>query len=254
MLKENRKKFSGAASKEEFGGIDNNGKTESFLCDETQDPHIKKGLRFAVIRELLENALPDVKKEFEEVIETLNRQGYVTDYISIPETEYALSAYYIIACAEAASNLGRYDGLRYGHRSGDFETLDEMFVRSRTEGFGKEVKKRIMFGNYVLAGRYYDECYKKACRMRERLSRVLDEVLNKYDCLISPTVGRRAFKIGELATLGGDMYRDDLNTVIANVSGLPAMSVPAEMFFENRYMNPLGNKELSENCISEKPV
>ncbi len=185
-----------------------------------------------IIRDVLEKAGPEIKDEFLLAADCLARKGFEIKEIRMPEVVHALPAYYIIACAEAASNLGRYDGLRYGYRSGQFKDFNEMFVRTRSEGFGKEVKKRIMFGNYVLAGRYHEECYKKAWSLRRSLSAKLDEALETCDFLLTPTVGRRAFKLGELAEKGSDMYRDDLNTVIANISGLPAMSVPSELILK----------------------
>ena len=140
----------------------------------------------------------------------------------------ALPVYYIIACAEASSNLGRYDGIRYGYRPESFNDVEEMILKTRTEGFGDEVKRRIMLGTYVLSSGYYDAYYKKACLLRENLIADFDEIFNSCDLLIAPTAPNTAFPLNYKGASPVDMYLSDIATVPINITGVPAISVPVK--------------------------
>ena len=147
---------------------------------------------------------------------------------SLPRTKYALPTYYIIACAEASSNLGRYDGIRYGYRTKNYENLHDIYANSRTEGFGEEVKRRIILGTYVLSSGYYDAYYKKAQRVRTLVKKDFEEAFSKYDVLLTPTAPTVAFDIGSKINDPLQMYMADLLTVPINIAGVPAISVPCK--------------------------
>ena len=152
--------------------------------------------------------------------------GAIVEECSVPIAEYALATYYIIACAEASSNLGRFDGIRYGYRTPNFENLKDIFVNSRTEGFGKEVKRRIILGTYVLSSGYYDAYYKKAQQVRTLVKKEFDKAFEKYDVLITPTSPTVAFDIGQRSNNPLEMYLADICTVSLNIAGLPGISIP----------------------------
>ena len=144
----------------------------------------------------------------------------------MPSLDLALPAYYIISSAEASSNLGRFDGVRYGYRAEGCENLDEMYLRSRSEGFGAEVKRRIMLGTFALSAGYYDEYYKKALKVRTRIKAEYDRIFEKYDVILSPVAPTAAYKLGEKTGDPLEMYMGDICTVPVNIAGLPAMSLP----------------------------
>ena len=145
----------------------------------------------------------------------------------MPHTEYAMPAYYLIAPAECSSNLARYDGVRYGHRSENNEDLISMFRKTRAEGFGPEVKRRIMLGTYALSSGYYDAYYLKAQKVRTLIKQDFDKALETFDVLLSPTAPTPAFKLGEKSTDPMSMYMSDICTVPLNLAGLPGISIPA---------------------------
>ena len=147
--------------------------------------------------------------------------------ISLPHTEYALPAYYIVAPAEASSNLARYDGVKYGFRSSKGSNLIEMYENTRSEGFGDEVKRRILIGTYVLSSGYYDAYYLKAQKVRQLIKNDFDKVFLKVDAILTPSTPSSAFKIGEKKNDPISMYLNDIFTVPTNLAGIPAMSVPA---------------------------
>jgi aspartyl-tRNA(Asn)/glutamyl-tRNA(Gln) amidotransferase subunit A len=153
--------------------------------------------------------------------------GAVVEEISIPNLEYALNVYYIIAPSEASSNLSRFDGVRYGFRDGDAETLRNMYKKTRAQGFGDEVKRRIMIGTYCLSAGYYDAYYEKALKVRTLIIKDFNEAFSKYDILISPTSPTTAFKKGEKTDDPLTMYMSDICTIPVNLAGLPAVSIPA---------------------------
>jgi len=167
-----------------------------------------------------------VREQMEDVKEGLQKQGIELKQVSMPHTEYAISVYYIIATAEASSNLARYDGVRYGHRADQYDSLVEMFSRTRAEGFGDEVKRRIMLGTFVLSSGYYEAYYGKAQKVRTLIKRDFDEAFEECDLLLTPTSPTTAFKIGERTENPVEMYLSDICTISANLAGVPALSVP----------------------------
>lgn len=185
-----------------------------------------KGMRICVAEEFFNGISPEIKSKIDEALKVFERNGAVIEYISIPALKLALQVYYIIACAEASSNLGRYDGIRYGHRTSGYTTIEDMIVKTRSEGFGDEVKRRIMLGTYVLSSGYYDAYYKKACLIREEIIREFDAVFEKCDILIAPTAPNTAFPLNYKGASPVEMYLSDICTVPVNIAGVPAISVP----------------------------
>ena len=168
----------------------------------------------------------EVKNAINARIEELSNAGHEIIDISLPHTEYAISTYYILAMAEASANLSRYDGARYGFRSDDIKNLEDMYVNSRSEAFGEEVKRRIMLGTYVLSAGYYDAYYKKAQKVRRMIQNDFLNAFNNVDLVLSPTAPSTAFKLGELVDDPLQMYLMDIYTTPANLAGIPAISIP----------------------------
>ena len=186
-----------------------------------------KGLKIGVPKEYFgEGINEEVRASLEKAIEKYKELGAEVEECSLPVTEYALPTYYIIACAEASSNLGRYDGIRYGYRTKNFESLKDIYKNSRTEGFGDEVKRRIILGTYVLSSGYYDAYYKKAQKVRTLVKKGFEEAFEKYDILLTPTVPTVAFDIGSKSKNPLEMYMTDILTVSINIAGVPAISIP----------------------------
>lgn len=186
-----------------------------------------KGLKIGVPKEYFgEGINEEVRSSLEKAIEKYKELGAEVEECSLPVTEYALPTYYIIACAEASSNLGRYDGIRYGYRTKNFESLKDIYKNSRTEGFGDEVKRRIILGTYVLSSGYYDAYYKKAQKVRTLVKKGFEEAFEKYDVLLTPTVPTVAFDIGSKSKNPLEMYMTDILTVSINIAGVPAISIP----------------------------
>lgn len=186
-----------------------------------------KGLKIGVPKEYFgEGINEEVRTSLEKAIEKYKELGAEVEECSLPVTEYALPTYYIIACAEASSNLGRYDGIRYGYRTKNFESLKDIYKNSRTEGFGDEVKRRIILGTYVLSSGYYDAYYKKAQKVRTLVKKGFEEAFEKYDVLLTPTVPTVAFDIGSKSKNPLEMYMTDILTVSINIAGVPAISIP----------------------------
>jgi len=156
----------------------------------------------------------------------MESEGAVIEELSLPHTDYAIATYYILATAEASSNLARYDGTRYGFRSEGALDLSEMYCQTRSQGFGEEVKRRIMLGTYVLSAGYYEAYYRKAQKVRTLIKRDFDSAFEKFDCLITPTSPTTAFKIGEKVDDPLQMYLSDIYTISANLTGIPGISVP----------------------------
>ncbi len=186
------------------------------------------GLKIGVIEELSgEGFQPEIAEATEKAIETLKAQGVTVEKISLPSLKYAVPAYYIGATAEASSNLGRFDGVRYGLRVEDENTdLHTMYKQTRAQGFGQEVKRRIMLGSFCLSAGYFDAFYGKAQKTRELIRRELAQAFTKVDALICPTTPTTAFKIGEKADDPVSMYLSDIATIPVNLAGIPAMSIP----------------------------
>lgn len=168
----------------------------------------------------------DVKDAVMRSVKELEKKGAIIKEISLGSTDYALSAYYIIACAEASSNLARFDGVKYGYRAPNCDGLVDMYEKTRSEGFGREVKRRIMLGTFVLSSGYYDAYYKKAKLLQKRILSEFNDAFNDVDVIITPTSPCEAFKIGEKSGDPLAMYASDICTVTVNIAGLPAVSVP----------------------------
>ena len=186
-----------------------------------------KGLKIGVPKEFFDEGInEEVKVKIMDAIKKYEEMGAVVEECSLDIAKTSLASYYIIACAEASSNLGRFDGIRYGYRTNNFETLEDIYVNSRTEGFGEEVKRRIILGTYVLSSGYYDAYYKKAQKVRTVIKNEFQKLFEKYDILITPTSPVTAFDIGEKSGSPLEMYLADICTVTINVAGVPAMSIP----------------------------
>jgi len=193
-----------------------------------------RGLKLGVAKEYFEEGLDsEVRKSVETAIQKLAGLGCEIVPVSLPHTEYAIPTYYIVATAEASSNLARFDGVRYGYRAGDARTLSEMYRRSRDYGFGAEVKRRIMLGTYALSAGYYDAYYLKAQRVRTLLARDFEEAFKKVDAIVTPTSPTAAFKLGEKVDDPLSMYLADIYTVTADLAGIPGISVPCGETKEN---------------------
>ncbi len=189
-----------------------------------------KGMRIGIPKEYIgEGINEEVKKAILDVAKKYEELGATVEECSFEAGNYALSAYYIIADAEASSNLGRFDGIRYGYRTSKIESLDDIYVNSRSEGFGQEVKRRILLGTYVLSSGYYDAYYKKAQKVRTVIKKAFDELFEKYDLLLAPTSPTTAFKIGEKTENPVEMYLADICTIPVNMAGLPGMNVPCTL-------------------------
>lgn len=186
-----------------------------------------KGLRIGVPKEFFgEGIQDDVKEQLQNAIETYKQLEAKVEECSLDIAEYALATYYIIACAETSSNLGRFDGIRYGYRAKDFTNLKELYRKSRTEAFGEEVKRRIILGTYVLSSGYYDAYYKKAQKVRTFVKKQFDENFKKYDVLLTPVAPTTAFEIGSKSNNPIEMYIADICTVSINIASVPAISIP----------------------------
>ena len=187
-----------------------------------------KGLKLGVPSEFFDHALaPVVRAELERAIAVLTALGAECREISLPSTAYAVPAYYIVASAECSSNLSRYDGVRYGHRCEAPQDLTDLYLRSRAEGFGAEVKRRILVGTYALSSGYYDAYYAKAQKLRRMIKNDFQRAFGEVDLIIGPTAPNVAFELGQKAADPVQMYLSDIYTTSANLAGLPAMSIPA---------------------------
>ena len=185
------------------------------------------GLKIGIPSEYFgEGIKPGVKEAVTASVKELEKKGAKVVPISLPSTDYALSAYYIIACAEASSNLARFDGVKYGYRAKDCDGLTDMYEKTRSEGFGREVKRRIMLGTFVLSSGYFDAYYKKAKLLQKRIQQEFDDAFKSVDVIVTPTSPSEAFKIGEKVSDPLAMYAAVICTVTVNIAGLPAINVP----------------------------
>lgn len=184
------------------------------------------GITIGVAREYFDGVRDDVKAALEEAIKQYEKMGAKIKYFDMPIIKYALPVYYILACAEASSNLGRYDGVRYGYRTNEFRNFHEMACKTRSEGFGEEVKRRILLGTYVLSSGYYDAYYKKAQNMRGTIVKAFRNALSECDVLLAPTVPMTAFENGFTSKDAVETYLTDICTVPLNIAGLPGISIP----------------------------
>ena len=188
-----------------------------------------RGLKIGVPKEYFGPGLnPEVRQAVQNAMKTFEDMGAFVEETTLPTFDYALSAYYIISSAEAASNLSRYDGVKYGYRAKNYQDIIDLYYKTRTEGFGAEVKRRIMLGNYVLSSGYYDAYYLKALKVRTLIKRDFDNLFDKYDIILSPTAPAPAFKFGEKSD-PMQMYLEDIYTVPVNIAGLPGMSLPCAL-------------------------
>ena len=209
-----------------------------------------KGMKIGVVKELMSEGLaPDVKKALEAAIETYKTLGAEVIEISLPNLKHSIGIYYILATAECSSNLARFDGVRYGHRTADAKNLLEMYCKTRAEGFGPEVKRRIMLGTYALSSGYYDAYYKKALQMRRVVTNDFLKAFAQVDALISPTCPTTAFDLGAKSEDPLAMYLTDIATISANLAGIPAISVPAG--FDSEGM-PIGLQIMSPQLTEAK--
>ena len=187
-----------------------------------------KGKKIGIIKDLMTEGLEeDVEKAINNAIETYKSLGAEVVEISLPHLKYSIGIYYILATAECSSNLARFDGVKYGYRTPDAKNLMEMYTKTRAEGFGPEVKRRIMLGTYALSSGYYDAYYKKAQQMRALVTKDFEEAFQKVDALLSPTCPNTAFELGAKASDPLQMYLTDIATISANLAGIPGMSIPA---------------------------
>lgn len=185
-----------------------------------------KGMKIGVPKEYFGEGLgEDAKAALVNAMKTYESMGAIVEETTLPTFDYALSVYYIISSAEATSNLSRYDGVKYGHRAAQYDGIVDMYVQTRNEGFGPEVKRRMMLGNYVLSSGYYDAYYLKALKVRTLVKQDFDSLFEKYDCILSPTAPTPAFVAGE-KTDPLQMYMTDIYTVPVNIAGLTAVSMP----------------------------
>ncbi|MDE6000822.1 MAG: Asp-tRNA(Asn)/Glu-tRNA(Gln) amidotransferase subunit GatA, partial [Clostridia bacterium] len=208
-----------------------------------------KGLKIGIAKEFFEGLNSEIADAVNYAVCAYEKAGAEIIEVSIPDLKTALPVYYIIACAEASSNLGRYDGIRYGYRAENYSSVDEMIIKTRSEGFGKEVQKRIMLGTYVLSSGYFDAYYKKACILRERINGEFKKAFDKCDLLFAPTAPNTAFPLGFSGGNAIETYLSDVSTVPVNVCGLPAISVPCGVDKQNL---PIGLQIIGGKFADEK--
>jgi len=187
-----------------------------------------KKYKVAYLRDALESSAlqPEIRNSILDKVNQLKAAGHVVEAIDFPLSEYILPTYYILATAEASSNLSRYDGVRYGYRSKNATDLQSLYKKTRSEGFGKEVERRILLGTFVLSASYYDAYYTKAQKVRRLIREKTKEIFTQYDFILTPTTPTTAFKLGEHTSNPIEMYLADLFSVQANVAGVPAISIP----------------------------
>ncbi|MGD1842500.1 MAG: Asp-tRNA(Asn)/Glu-tRNA(Gln) amidotransferase subunit GatA [Thermonemataceae bacterium] len=211
-----------------------------------------KPARIAYLKEGLDekNIQQEVREQLEAKIDFLKSEGHVVEEATLPLLDYILPTYYILTTAEASSNLSRYDGIRYGYRTKEVDDLESLYKKTRTEGFGKEVKRRIMLGTFVLSASYYDAYYTKAQKMRRLIKEATDQLFEQYDFILLPTTPTTAFKRDAFKDDPIQMYLADLFTVQANVTGVPAMSIPTG---EDAQGLPIG-VQLMANAFEEEKL
>ncbi|KYD32458.1 Asp-tRNA(Asn)/Glu-tRNA(Gln) amidotransferase subunit GatA [Parageobacillus toebii] len=186
-----------------------------------------KGLKIAVPKEYLgEGVAEEVRQSVLDALKVLEKLGATWEEVSLPHSKYALATYYLLASSEASANLARFDGVRYGYRTDNAKNLIDMYKQTRSEGFGNEVKRRIMLGTFALSAGYYDAYYKKAQQVRTLIKQDFEKVFEKYDVIIGPTTPTPAFKIGEKTSDPLTMYANDILTIPVNLAGVPGISVP----------------------------
>ncbi len=186
-----------------------------------------KGMKIGIPKEYVAEGLsPELQKVFKAACEIFKKLGAELVDVSLPHTKYSVNVYYIVAPSEASSNLARFDGVRFGHRTKEAKNLTEMYEMSRGEGFGAEAKRRIILGTYSLSSGYYDAYYLKAMKVRTKIKQDFDEAYKKVDAILTPTAPSGAFKLGEKSSNPIEMYLSDIFTIAANLAGVPAISFP----------------------------
>ncbi len=208
-----------------------------------------KGMKVGIPREYLEGIRDDVRLSVEKACEVYKSLGAEIVYFNLPALKYALPVYYILACAEASSNLGRYDGIRYGYRTDSYKDINEMICKTRSEGFGGEVKRRILLGTYVLSAGYYDAYYKKAQNLRGSIVNAFKNAFASCDVILAPTVPMTAFEKGNAISDPIETYLTDICTVPVNIAGLPGVSIPCG--FNNKGM-PIGMQLIGDTFCESK--
>lgn len=199
------------------------GMSESVLSSLKDDI---KGKKIGIVKEYFEGISDEVKSSVLKAVKVYESLGAVIVELSVPQLKAALPVYYILACAEASSNLARYDGIRYGYKTEHYDSVHEMVCKTRSEGFGEKVKRRILLGTYVLSSGYYDAYYRKAQNLRGAIVKAFDEVFSSVDALVAPTAPVTAFKLGYATSDDVRTYQTDICTVPVNIAGLPAVSIP----------------------------
>lgn len=214
------------AGEDEYDSTVSRQSVPAYLKELSSEP--KRKYKVAYMRDTLENGAlqPEIKSSINKLLEKLKSIGHEVEAIDFPLNEYVLPTYYILATAEASSNLSRFDGVRYGYRSPNTSDLQSLYKKTRAEGFGKEVQRRILLGTFVLSASYYDAYYTKAQKVRRLIRNQTKEIFKKYDFVVMPTTPTTAFKVGSHSENPVEMYLADLFSVQANVAGVPAISIP----------------------------
>jgi len=237
-----------------LAGTDEKDATSAPVAVEEYYKNIKadvKGLRIGIPDEyFIEGMQPEVTEKVMDAIKFFEKNGAILEKIKLPHTDYALDVYYVVAPAEASSNLARFDGVQYGLRAFDAENMIDMYKKSRQRGFGKETKRRIMLGTYVLSSGYYDAYYKQAQKVRTLIKQDFDKAFEKVDIIMTATAPTTAFKIGEKASDPLTMYLSDIFTIAPNMAGLPGLSVPCG--FDRQHL-PVG-LQLVGNIFKEQAM
>jgi aspartyl-tRNA(Asn)/glutamyl-tRNA(Gln) amidotransferase subunit A len=210
-----------------------------------------KGMRIGIPRDYFGDGLdPEIKTAIMGVADALKSKGAIVEEFDLGLVKYAIPAYYVIACAEASSNLARFDGVKYGYRAKEYEGLHNMYKKSRSEGFGAEVKRRIMLGSFVLSSGYYDAYYLKALRVKGLIKKAFDDAFSKYDVILGPAAPTTAPKLGESLDNPIQMYLGDIYTISVNLAGLPGISLPCGTDKEGL---PIGVQMIGD-CFKENNI
>lgn len=210
-----------------------------------------KGLKIGIPKDYFGEGLePEVKKAILKAVDVLKDKGAIVEEFDLSLVEYAIPAYYVIASAEASSNLSRFDGVKYGYRTEEYNGLHNMYKKTRSEGFGEEVKRRIMLGSFVLSSGYYDAYYLKALRTKALIKKAFDEAFAKYDVIIGPAAPTTASKLGDSLSDPIKMYLGDIYTISVNLAGLPGISVPCG---QDSNGLPIGMQIIGD-CFKEKNI
>lgn len=210
---------------------------------------LNKPLTVGIPKEFFTGLNSEINEAIQEVIKKLKDNNFNIVEIELPNSQYSIAVYYILTTAEASANLARFDGVRYGTRSSDYKNIEELYTKTRTDGFGKEVKRRIMLGTYVLSSGYYDAYYNKAQKVRRLIKNDYSDAFSKVDVIISPTTPYTAFKLGEKKSNPLEMYLGDIYTTSANLAGIPGISIPIG---KDKESLPIGMQIMADSFNEEK--